>query len=212
MRDEMDILREVGTIAAAQAGTAVSEILGRKISIDLPSLETIAYEELHGKTGIQRTGVAVFSRMLSGLHGEIALLLDEKDAYKLMGLSYQAGGPDQQSGVFTEVGLSVMKEIGNIAICSYTTALGIMLKRQIITSIPTLMSGSTDTLLAAIFRMRAAGDSAFLIEASFKEPQTAIQGRFCLGLTNEAAADVMTTCKRALEEMERNPRNTDTPS
>ena len=203
MKDEMDILREVGTIAAAHAGTAVSEMLGKQIHIDLPSLETVGYEQLYQRAGIQKTGVAVFSRMLSGLRGEIALLLDEKDAYKLMSLSYKVSEQDKTSGIFTEVGLSVMKEVGNIAICSYTTALGMILKRQIITSIPTLMSGSTATLLSAIFRMRGPGDSAFLIEANFKEPQTAIQGSFFLGLTGEAAADIKATCKRALEDMER---------
>ncbi|MGE5308593.1 MAG: chemotaxis protein CheC [Deltaproteobacteria bacterium] len=202
MKDELDILREVGTIAAAQASGAVSEILGRQIKLNLPSLDIIAYDQLHKKTHIEKVGIAIFARILSGLQGEIALILDEKDAFKLMNLSYKIDESEKNAGIFTEVGLSLMKEIGNIAICSYTAALGMLLKRQIITSIPTLMNGSTDTIINSIFRPRSGQDYAFLIEAVFEEPQMQIHGGFCLGLTSGAASDIKETCKKLLEELE----------
>ena len=203
MKDEMDILREVGSIAAAQAGAAISEILGRRISLNLPSVEIIKYDAISSKTGIERVGIAVFSRILAGLPGEVALILDEKDAFKLLALSYKIPDQDNNAGVFTEIGLSLMKEVGNIAIGSYVMALSLMLKRHIITSIPTLMNGSIDTILHSIFAPGTPGKFAFFIEAVFEEPQAKITGGFFLGLTDTAANDIKLTCKKMLTDLEK---------
>lgn len=201
MKDEMDILREVSSTSAAQASRAVSELLGRKITLELPSVESVSYDQLPSRSGIRHMGVAVFSRLLSGLQGEIALVLDEKDAFKLLSLSFRLKDEEKNAGIFTECGLSLLKEVGNIAICAYTMTLSIILKRQIITSIPTLMNGSVDTILTAIFRLDGPRE-AFLIEAAFTEAETNITGRFCLVLTHQAAADIKRTCKQILADLE----------
>ena len=202
MKDEMDILREVGSIAAAHAGAAMSEILGRRITLHLPTIEVVSYNALPSRSGSERIGIAVFSRVIAGLPGEIALVLDEKDAFKLLALSYKIPDQDKNAGIFTEIGLSLMKEVGNIAIGSYVMALSLMLKRHIITSIPTLMNGAVGTMLNSIFAPSKPDKFAFFIEAVFEEPQEKITGGFFLGLSDTAANDIKLTCKKMLSDLE----------
>jgi len=39
MKDEMDILREISSIAAGHGSIALSEMMGKKLNLELPSLE-----------------------------------------------------------------------------------------------------------------------------------------------------------------------------
>jgi chemotaxis protein CheC len=203
MKDELGILKEVGSIAAAQASIALSEILERKIILNIPIIDVISYPDISKRVKMERVAVAVFSNIIVGLPGQIALILSEKDAFKLLNLSYKIKTEDKNAGVFTEIGLSLIKEIGNIVICSYTIALSLIIKRNILTSIPTLINGTTDIILHSIFSSSSEQDYAVLVEAAFEEPQENIKGGFCLALTHEAAADIKQACKKSLEELEK---------
>jgi chemotaxis protein CheC len=203
MNDELNILREVGSIASAQGSKALSEILGRQITLNMPTTDVISYSNIpiQGKMGM--VAVAIFSRLVKGLPGEIVLILNEKDAFKLITLSYTLREEDKNVGIFTECALSFVKEIGNIIIGSYIQALSSILKRDIRTSTPTLMSGTFDIILEAIFSSYSDEDFAFLIEAVFEEPQEKIKGGFFLALTQKAAADIKEVCKQILEDLEK---------
>ena len=203
MNDELDILKEVGSISAAQASKALSEILGRKINLSIPVIDVISYTNVAKKVKIDRVVIAVYSQIIVGLPGELALILSEKDAFKLLNLSYKIKEEDKGAGVFTEIGLSLMKEIGNIIICSYVVALSLILKKHILTSIPTLINGTSDVILNAIFATTSEENYAVLVEAAFEEPQEKIKGGFCLALTHDAVVDIKRICKKMLEDLEK---------
>ena len=78
MKDEMDILREVGSIAAAHGSVALSEILGTKITLNLPSLDIIPAETIVDKFIADKIIISIYSQILSGFKGNILLLLDDQ--------------------------------------------------------------------------------------------------------------------------------------
>lgn len=201
MQDELDILREVGSIAAAHGSIALSEILGRKINLTMPSLDFVSLGGTSTKIDLERSGIAVIVRGLTGLKGQSAFVLDEKNAFKLIDLSYRIGQDDKKMGILTEVGISTLKEIGNIVISAYLNAVGMILKRVILSLPPTLISGTLDEIFNIILSASESGDFAFLIEAIFEEPQDKIRGGFYLVLTPEAACDIRETCKRMLANL-----------
>ena len=202
MHDEFDILREVGSIAAAHGSIALSEILGRKINLLIPSVDIISCGAVPNKINVQEVGIAVISRILTGMKGEAVFLLDEKNAFKLIGLSCKIREEDKKPDALTEMGLSAIKEIGNIVTSAYLSAIGIMLKKVILTFPPTLISGTIDEILNIILSSPRAEDSAIFIEAIFEESHEKMRGGFYLVLGAEAATDIREASKRMLEEVE----------
>lgn len=204
MKDEMDILREVGSIAVGHGSIALSEILGRKVNVNLPSLEIISSDSIAKRFSTDQLVTCVSCNILSGLKGEILFVLEEKSAYKLIDACFpQYFDAKNRGAVFTEMGLSVIKEIGNVIISSYVGALSMILKTIVIISIPTLMNGSIEQLLSLTIGKYTKSESVLVAEALFIEPKENIRGSFYLVLNGEMIHYIQEACKRLLESMEK---------
>jgi chemotaxis protein CheC len=201
MKDEMDILREVGSIAAGHGSVALSEILGRKIEVQMPALDIVPADVILGKISTDQIVISVSSNILSGLKGEILFVLDEKSAFKLVDMCYRAHADDKKGSMFTEMGLSVIKEVGNVIISSYVGALSMILKTIIIPSIPTLVSGSMQQALHMAVIPFSRDDFILLTEAVFAEPKDNITGSFYLVLNADAMKYVQNACKKLLASL-----------
>ncbi|MBU0634503.1 MAG: chemotaxis protein CheC [Candidatus Omnitrophica bacterium] len=204
MQDEIGILKEVGSIAAAHGGIALSEILKKKILLCVPQTEVISHKSLGTKIDLETVGVAVYSKVLSGIkNGRVIFLLDEKNAFRLNDISYKIRAEDKRSGVLTEIGMSLIKEIGSMVTSAYVTALGMMFKRVILTSPPTLISGTIREILnITVFSGTDTADTEgfiLLVEVKFEEPEEKINGTFYLVLTPQAADEIVEICRRVLE-------------
>jgi len=202
MKDEMDILREVGCIAAAHGSIALSEILGREIKLNMPSLDFIPGEIILERVSQAQIVIGVYGHILSGLKGNVLFILDEKSAFKLVDLCYKIEPEDKKSGVLTEMGLSVIKEVGNVVIASCIGALSIILKNLIIPSIPTLISGPIQQIMNMAISKYYADEYVLLVEAVFEEPNEKITGSFYLVLGPETTKYIQETCKKYLTELE----------
>jgi len=202
MQDEMDILKEVGNIVAGNGSVALSGILDRKIMLGLPSMEVLSGQEKPKTIDLQKVGIAIFSKIVVGLRGEVIFLLDEKNAFKLLNLSCRVKDHEKQTGTFTEFGLSLIKEIGNIVLGSYLNALSLILKRMVVPSLPTLISGVMENILTISLSPYGKEEYTLLLEVKFDEPQENISGSFYLILTPEAVWDIKETCKKMLQSFE----------
>lgn len=200
MKDEMDILREVGSIAAGHGSIALSEILGRTIKLDFPSMDIVPTDVLLGKITTDQIVVSVACNILSGLKGEILFVLEEKSAFKLVDMCYRASGSEKGS-LFTEMGLSVIKEVGNVIISSYVGAMSLILKTIVIPSIPTLVSGSIQQALNMAMAPYSQEQYIMFTEAVFSEPTERISGSFYLVLNGDAMQFIQTSCKKLLESL-----------
>ena len=203
MKDEMDILREVGSIAAAHGSMALSEILGKKITLLMPSIDMVSCDNISRKLGTKETGITVVCRIFTGLKGESAFILDEQNAFKLLGLSPSVNEVDKKSELITEMGMSTIKEIGSIVINAYLSAISVILKRVILSLPPTLISGTINEIINIIIASSGVDDYALLIEAVFEEPEQKIKGSFYLLLSQKAAADIRAACEQMLEDLKK---------
>lgn len=200
MQNELDILKEVGSIATAHGSIALSEILGRRINLSVPTVDIVSCAGVPTKIDTERIGIAVVSILLTGLKGKVVYLLNEKNAFKLVDLSYKLGEKDKKAGILTEMGMSLIKEIGSIVIGAYVGALSMMFKRLILPSFSILISGAIEEILSMIISAYRDEDYAFLIESVFEEPEEEVKGSFFLVLTPDAASEIVQICKKMLEE------------
>jgi chemotaxis protein CheC len=205
MKDEMDILREVGSIAVGNASIALSEILTRKINVQLPSLKLISTEQMTAQLSTNHIVTCVSCNILSGLKGEILFVLEEKSAFKLIDSCFPQHFGDNRGAIFTEMGLSMIKEIGNVIISSYVGALSMILKTIVIISIPTLVNGSIKQVLSMTMGSYATGkdEHVLVAEALFDEPNEHINGSFYLVLNAEAVRHIQESCKQLLVSVQK---------
>jgi chemotaxis protein CheC len=200
MLDQLSILKEVGNIAGGHSAAALSTLLGRKIVLTVPATDIIACQKVPSDLKFHKNGIGVFSKILVGLRGEVAFVLDEENVFKLIDLSYNLKDKQKRPGVMTEMGLSLVKEIGNVVIASYLNALSLVLKRVIIPPIPTLVSGSIAEVLNIILNPYAGEEHSYLIETFFSDTGGNIKGSFYLVLTPDTAKDVSAIWRSQLSD------------
>ncbi|MDD5730775.1 MAG: chemotaxis protein CheC [Candidatus Omnitrophica bacterium] len=201
MKDEMDILKEVGTISAGQGSIALSEILGRKINLKVPNLDVVSSEVAMKKLREDQIVVCVFSQILTGLEGKVLFLLDEKSAFKLVDMCYKVNQDDKKNSMFTEMGISLIKEVGNVVISSFAGALSMILKTLIIPSIPTLVNGPVQQILK--MAVSSGNEYILFIETIFEEPEQKITGGFYLVLDPKTVQFIQDSCKKLLESLDK---------
>lgn len=203
MKDELDVLRETGSTAAAHASIALSEILGKRINLQMPCLDIIPAEAILQRVDLDRIVISVSSHILTGLKGEILFMLDEKSAFQLIDICSRIEEKDKKEGALTEMGLSIIKETGSIVISAYINALSMMLKVLIIPSIPTLISGPIQDTISKTISFYSGEDYILLIEAVFQASKQKVKGSFYLVLTPEAAKYIQDTCIKMLNSLEK---------
>lgn len=202
MRDEMDILREVSSIAAGHGSIALSELVGRKLNLEMPALSLMSAKDAVAKMKTDEIVLSVSCNILSGLKGEIVFVLNEKSAFKLIDLCYREQTLDKKSGMFTEMGLSVIKEIGNIIVSSYVGALSMILKTIVIPSTPTLVSGTLHRVMSMVVSGYQPNGCFLFVEAQFIEPKEKITGTFFLILDKQAMEHIRKACKQILKSLQ----------
>ncbi len=199
MQDELDILKEVGSIAACHGSVALSDFLGEKVVLSPPQTAVISVGQIPESLKIEKIGITIFSRLNVGLKGEVIFILDEKNAFQLVDFtSHIEGSGKDKLSLLTEMGVSIIKEIGNMVIGSYLTALSLTLNRMIVPPLPTLISGSLKYILDFIFSPYTPEETRYFIQTLFELPESDIRGYLCLILPSESVNDIKDTCKKMI--------------
>ena len=92
--------------------------------------------------------------------------------------------------------------MGSVVISSYIGALSIILKKLIIPSIPTLVSGPIQEIINIAVGSYSDEEYILLVEAVFEEPRQRINGSFYLVLNPEAMKYIQESCKKILKCLE----------
>ncbi len=131
----LDTLREVGSIGAGNAATALSSLLGRRVDMNLPSVRVMEFNEAVEKIGGFE---AIVSGVLVKLGGEIngiMLCIQQMDFINVVTSSMMSRSINdfQELG---EIETSALTEVGNIMISSYMRAIADLSGIQFQMSVP----------------------------------------------------------------------------
>lgn len=200
MQEELDMLREVGNIASGHGSSALSDMLGKRINLKFPSVEVITPDQVNSRLPAVKLTLAVFSNIPLSIEGKVAFLMDGENAVRLINMSSKTENPEESKPalILDMMGLSLLKEIGDIAVGAYVNALSMVLK-QVTTGVrSTLISGSAEDILNTVILFKEKEKYCYLIESVFEEPKSGLSGGFYLVLTPGAVMSVMDTCKKML--------------
>ncbi len=198
---EYDIIKEVGSICGCNATLAFSQMIGRTIQLEAPRLEIYKFDDV-GKilNGDEKMVVGVHSQILSGVLGQISLLFREKSAYEFV--SIFAAKKEQSCGFLTELGISTIKEIGNVVVSAYVGAMSLLLDVSVIPSIPVLSSGPISQVIKFGFNRLQKKEKLYVHTMTFKDAARKIGGTFYLLLDLKTVRQISETMRRQLDEIE----------
>ena len=178
----IDVLREIGNIGAGNATTAIASMLNLTIDMKVPKVELRAVEDLGGAIcPEEETIVGIFLEVQHDISGSMMFLMRLNSAHYLVNrLMGGMGGSDLESGQFSEMELSAMKEIGNIIAGSYLSALSTMTNLVITPSVPYIAVDMAAAILSVpAIQFGQFGDNALLIETEFGD-DVMMEGYFIL--------------------------------
>ena len=178
---QLDALREVANIGAGHAATALSQMVGERIMISVPTINVAKLEDVPPQVAAPDEPVAaVLMHMLGDLTGRTLLVFPRRTAIRLAELLLRR--PNEQ-GDFTEMEQSAIKEAGNILSSAYMNALSDFMGMMLIPSPPSLAIDMSDAVLTTTY-LQFGGDKdyVFCVESEFvmSETEERLRGFFLL--------------------------------
>lgn len=175
----LDVLRELGNIGSGNAATSLADMLAQPVDISVPVIRVLNFKDVATSLGGPEATVVGMLFFLKGdLNGMIMFLM-EKDFIDMI-LGALLGETVNDFSEIDEMGLSALKEIGNIMAGSYVNAIANMTGLTIDITVP---QESID-MVGAILSVPA------IHFANISDKIIFIEGKF-LGVTEEAHSNIL---------------------
>jgi len=179
---QLDVLQEVSNIGMGHAATALSRMLKRTIRLQVPRVTVTGFDQVPALLGgAERVVAGVVLQVFGAARGDILMIFPEESAERLLA---DLGGSAGASPFDDELGISTLLEVGNILASSYLNALGQMLGKTLIPSVPRVAVDMAGAVVdGVLIELSRSGDLALMLETEFfdeagrKEP---IRGHFFL--------------------------------
>jgi len=143
--EQLDALKEIGSIGGGNAATALSQLLSKKVSVTVPDVKLLPADRLSEIGFLDKQedlNIAVSLRILGRLKGGMLVLFPRRSALLMIDtLMHREIGSTQ---VFTTVDESALSESSHIICCSYLNAVGEFL--SLYQLIPSITETSIDRI------------------------------------------------------------------
>ena len=164
-KDQLDLLKEVGTIGGGNAATALSQILERKVTIAVPQINFVNPESMANPeflTDPEEVGLAIDLKIIGALQGGMVILFSQKSALLMIDILMKKKIGTTQLINLMEA--SALSEISHIISGSYINAVGELLGlHQLIPSIPRTMVDRMDRLNNILIKRLADNKTGYLL-------------------------------------------------
>ncbi|MHB8709871.1 MAG: chemotaxis protein CheC [Desulfuromonadales bacterium] len=163
---QLDALKEISSIGMGHAATALSQMIGQRINLRVPRVsvtEISAVPDYLG--GAETLMVGVTLQILGDARGSIMLLFPQESAHHLLRCLLQR---EERTLVMSELNVSALKEVGNILASAYLSAIGNLLHKTLIPSVPLLsydMAGAVVDYV--LIELSQGGNLALMVETDF---------------------------------------------
>ncbi len=178
--NQLDALREIGNVGAGNSATALSQIINKRIDMNVPKVALVPLDTVPDLVGgPDMIVVGVFLRVYGKAPGNILFLLPQKSAFYLVDtLMGREHGTTKKLDFMDE---SALMEIGNILSGAYLNAFFTFTQISMLPSIPALAMDMAGAILNVVLvQLGQMGDHALVIETEFLAEDDGINGHFFL--------------------------------
>ncbi len=171
---QLDALKEVGNIGSGNAATALSQLINKKVDMTVPAVNIVPFETIFSRIGGEEVVIGVIVRVLGDTPGNILFVFEKEGALNL--IETLTGQRDE---ITSEMGNSVLCEIGNIISGSFMNAIARFTNLLIMPSVPAVSYDMLGAILSTTFIESGQFDDSVLdIETMFLEEDSKINGHF----------------------------------
>jgi chemotaxis protein CheC len=146
--EQLDVLREVGTVGAGSAATALSQLLGKKVAITVPQVKLVISDRVTSEEFLiaaDEVSLAVDLSILGMLKGGMIVLFSRKSALSMIDILLKR--PIGSTQLLNVMEASALAESAHILSGSYLNAVGELLGlHRLIPSIPQTVVDRMDRL------------------------------------------------------------------
>jgi len=176
----MDMLSEIGNIGAGNANTALSQLLNKRIDMDVPVVKITDFDEIaHVLGGPENLIVGILIHVSGDVNGMMILAFEQTSAHKLVNML--TGKELDNFEAFTEIDLSALCEIGNILASSYLSSLSGITQLSMQPSVPSLAIDMVGAILSVpAIEFGKIDDRVLLIKTEFSEGEESVLGNYIL--------------------------------
>lgn len=185
-----DVLKEIGNIGAGNAMTALSQMLQCKVDMKVPQVRLLEFQEVGEMIGgEEQIMVGVFLGVEGDITGSMMFMVEEKSARHL--IQKITMGMMAEGCEFDEMGLSAMKEVGNIITGAYLNSLSTLTNLKIFPTPPALTVDMAGAILSVpAIQFGIFGDKILMIESRFYD-EIELDGYFILIPDMESYAKIL---------------------
>ena len=185
------VLRELGNIGAGNAITALSQMLQCKVDMQVPQVRLLEFSEVGEMIGGEEQIMAgVFLGVKGDITGSMMFMVEEESARHL--IAKMTMGMLPPGSEFEEMGLSAMKELGNIITGAYLNSLSTMTNLSISPTPPALTVDMAGAILSVpAIQFGVYGDKILLIQSQFND-DVQLDGYFIMIPDLESYAKILT--------------------
>lgn len=187
-----DVLKELGNIGAGNAMTALSQMLQCKVDMKVPQVRLLEFSEVGEMMGGEELiMVGVFLGVEGDITGSMMFMVEEHTARHLIQKITMGMLPEGHE--FEEMGLSAMKEVGNIITGAYLNSLSTLTNLKIFPTPPALTVDMAGAILSVpAIQFGIFGDKILLIQSQFHD-EIQLDGYFILIPDMESYAKILTS-------------------
>ncbi|MGD9568609.1 MAG: chemotaxis protein CheC [Sedimentibacter sp.] len=169
----IDILKEIGNIGAGNAATSLSQMLSKRIDMNVPEVSLLNYDDVIDSIGgAENVVVGILVSFEGDIDGVILFLLKKEFVHLI--LNSLLGTELNSFEQISEMEMSALSEIGNIMVSSYVNSISSLTSMTIDITVPSLnidMSGALLDAVTAEFS-QAADKVIFIREKYFCQDET----------------------------------------
>lgn len=177
---QLDALREISNVGMGHAASALSQLTGKTIHLEVPRVLVTDTANLRAFMGdTERPVVGIYLRMLGNAQGNILMVFPRENAIRIL----EQLLPQKVSGIepLSDLELSALTEVGNILASAYLNALGEMLRMTLIPSVPHLCIDSVGRLIDnALAEFGPVGGLTLMLDTEFFSKDERVSGQFYL--------------------------------
>ncbi len=175
---QLDAIKEICSIGACNAATAISQMVKRKITMSVPEIKLVAIADVSNTMGNPQSLVAgVYSKILGELSGGFLLTFPRESAFTLCDVLLNK--PIGETKLLRELDKSALQEAGNIIAGAFVSALSKILTKNLIISVPKFAFDMAGAIIDFILiELAEIAEQAVVMEIVFADIPETIQGKF----------------------------------
>jgi chemotaxis protein CheC len=176
----LDALREMGNVGAGNAATALSQLLNRRVEMNVAQVTLVSTDSLGEYLGEHPDEVAAVQIPVYGEARAKVLIFFDLDRLGAL-LSLLLGRPAADPKDLSELERSAVQEISSILTGAYLNAINGLIHVQLIHGLPSLAFDRADAVLQSILMEFEQNQGwALVIETEFSEAGHILAGKFIL--------------------------------